>query len=162
MDGKELTITRVFNAKRDLVWKAFTNPEIFRQWWGPKEFITPVVKIDLKVGGEHFNCMQAPDGETFCSKGVYKEIDPPRKLVVTDSFADEEGNIVPATYHELGEGFPMEMLLKISFEEQDNKTKITIKHSDVSNINESELNDMRQGWIESLDKLDECLSKCKI
>ena len=159
MARKELTITHIFNTPREVVWKAWTDPEEFTKWWGPKEFTTPIIKIDLKMGGNHFNCMQAPDGEKFCSIGTYQEIDPPNKLVVTDSFADEDGNIVPSTYYGLGEGFPMEMLLKVYFEEQDGKTKLTLRHSNIDNISESDLNDMRQGWIESLEKLDEYLNK---
>lgn len=159
MAGEELIITRFFDAKRELLWKAFTDPELFKQWWGPKEFTTPLVKMDLKVGGEHFNCMQAPDGEFFCSKGIYQEINPPELLIVTDSFTDEEGNVVPATYYGLGEGFPMEMLLKIKLEEQGGKTKLTIRHSDIGNLSETELIDMRRGWMESLDKLEEYLAK---
>ena len=158
-DEKELKIKRTINAPRELVWKAWTDPEKFKKWWGPKEFTTPIVRIDLKVGGEHFNCMQAPDGEKFCGKGVYQEIDPPKKLVVTDSFADEDGNVVPATYFGLDEGFPMEMLQEITLEEEDGKTKLTLKHSDISNISEADKNDMRQGWMETLDKLDAYLSK---
>ena len=159
MAGKELIITRIFNSPREEVWKAWTVPEIFKRWWGPKGFTTPIVKIDLKVGGEHFNCMQAPDGEKTCGLGIYKEINPPRKLVVTDSFADEEGNVVPATYYGLDEGFPMEMLQKILFEEEDGYTKIIVKHSDISNLSEKDLENMKQGWDETLDKLEEYLSK---
>jgi uncharacterized protein YndB with AHSA1/START domain len=156
---EELTITHIFNASLDVVWRAWTDPEIFKRWWGPKEFTTPIVKIDLKVGGKHFNCMQAPDGENFCSIGTYQEIKPEEKLVVTDSFADENGQIVPSTYYGLGEGFPMEMLLKIYFQEKEGKTELTLRHSNIENISESDLNDMRQGWIESLEKLDEYLQE---
>ena len=157
--GKELIITRIFDAPRELVWKAWTDPDVFMQWWGPRGFTAPVSEIDLHVGGEYFNCMRSPDGQDFCSKGVYREIVEPELLVMTDSFADKAGNIVPATEYGVGKGFPMEMRIKVNFEEQNGGTKLTIKHSDVQNISKTALGDMQQGWNESLDKLAEYFSK---
>ena len=158
-DKKELILTRDFDAPRETVWKAWTDPDIFMQWWGPRDFSTSVSKIDLNVGGEYFNCMRAPDGQDFCSKGVYNEIVEPKRLVMTDSFADTEGNIVSATYYGMGAEFPMEMQIMVTFEEQNGKTKLIVKHSDVKNISETELKDMQQGWNESLDKLADLLAK---
>ncbi|MGZ7047256.1 MAG: SRPBCC family protein [Methanobacterium sp.] len=158
-DKQELFIERKFNAPRDLVWKAWTDPDIFVQWWGPKDFTTPVARMDLRVGGEYFSCMRSPDGQDFCSKGVYREIVPSKRLVMTDSFADKEGNKVSATHYGLGEDFPMEMQIKVTLEEEGDKTKLTLKHSDVTNLSEAELSDMKQGWNESLDKLAEYLAK---
>ena len=158
-DEKELTITHDFDAPREVVWKAWTDPDMFMQWWGPKEFTTPVSKIDLRVEGEYFNCMRSPDGQDFCSNGVYREIVEPERLVMTDSFADKEGNTVPATHYGMGADFPMEMQIRVTFEEEGNKTKLTLNHSDVTNLSETELSDMRQGWNESLDKLAELLAK---
>ena len=158
-DEKELTITRDFDAPREVVWKAWTDPDMFMQWWGPRGFITPVSKIDLQVGGEYFSCMRSPEGQDFCNKGVFREIVEPERLVMTDSFADKEGNTVAPTYHGLSSNFPMEMQIVVTFEEQSDKTKLIVKHSDVTNISETELNDMQQGWNESLDKLAELLVK---
>lgn len=158
-DEKELTITRDFDAPREVVWKAWTDQDMFMQWWGPKDFTAPVSKIDLRVGGEYFNCMRSPDGQDFCSKGVYREIVEPERLVTTDSFADKEGNRVSATYYGLSSDFPMEMQIMVTFEEQNGKTKLIVKHSDISKLSETELNDMQQGWKESFDKLAELLAK---
>ena len=161
-DEKELTITRTFDAPREVVWKAWTDTDMFMQWWGPKDFTAPVSKIDLRVGGEYFSCMRAPDGQDFCSKGVYREIIEQKLLVMTDSFADKEGNKVSATHYGMSSSFPMEMQIMVKFEEEGDKTKFTLKHSDVKNLSETELNDMTQGWNESLDKLAEYLAKVKI
>jgi uncharacterized protein YndB with AHSA1/START domain len=78
---------------------------------------------------------------------------------MTDSFADTEGNIVPASYYGLGPDFPMEMKITLTFKEQEGKTTLTLKHSDVKSLNETDLNDMRQGWNESFDKLADVLAK---
>jgi len=83
----EITITRIFDAPRELVFKAWTDPDLVRQWWGPKGFTSPVARIDLRVGGEYFNCMRSPEGKDYWSKGVFREIVAPARLVMTDSFA---------------------------------------------------------------------------
>ena len=72
----ELLITRVFDAPREFVWKAWTDPERFMRWWGPKNFTSPVSKIELRVGGTYLKCMRSPEGRDFWSTGVYREIVP--------------------------------------------------------------------------------------
>jgi uncharacterized protein YndB with AHSA1/START domain len=75
-DNKELIITRIFDAPRELVWKAWTEPEQLMRWWGPKSFTSPVCKIDLRVGGVYLYCMRSPEGQDYWNTGVYKEIIP--------------------------------------------------------------------------------------
>src|SRR4030067_2100135 len=99
IEGRTLTITRIFNAPRERVWKAWTDPELVKKWWGPKIFTAPHIAIDLRVGGKYLYCMKSETGEEAWKKsnwstGIYKEIKPRGKLVMTDSFADEHGNIV--------------------------------------------------------------------
>lgn len=103
--------------------------------------------------------MRAPDGQGFCSKGVYREIVKHELLVMTDSFADKEGNTVPPTYYGMDADFPGEMLITVTFEERDNRTKLIVKHSNIKGLSEAGLNDMQQGWGESLDKLAELLAE---
>ncbi len=64
----ELVITRVLDAPRALVWKAWTEPERVKRWWRPKTFMSPTVKIDLRVGGEYLNCMRSSEARTFGAK----------------------------------------------------------------------------------------------
>lgn len=97
--GSELVLTRVFDAPRERVWKAWTQPEEVKRWWGPKGFTAPFVTIDFRVGGKYLYCMRAPDGKDYWSTGVYREIVPLEKIVATDSFADPEGNVVSATHY---------------------------------------------------------------
>jgi uncharacterized protein YndB with AHSA1/START domain len=94
-----LVITRVFDAPRELVWKAWTQPQRFVRWWGPKGFTVPFCKIDLHPGGVMHFCMRSPEGRDFWNKGVFREVVEPERIVSTDSFSDEEGNLVqPAHY----------------------------------------------------------------
>src|SRR5439155_11047053 len=98
--GEALVIERIFGAPRELVWKAWTEPERMMRWWGPRGFTSPVCEVDFRVGGKIFAAMQSPDfneGRPIWSTGVYKEIVPLQRLVTTDSFADENGNVVPAS-----------------------------------------------------------------
>lgn len=157
----ELTITRVFDAPRELVWKAWTEPERVKRWWGPKGFTSPVIKIDLRVGGEYLSCMRSPEGQDFWSKGIFREIVAPERLVMTDSFADKEGNTVPASYYGMSGDWPLEMLVTVMFEEQEGKTKLTLKHSGIEGISDTDRDNMKQGWSQSFDKLAEYQEKEK-
>jgi uncharacterized protein YndB with AHSA1/START domain len=150
-DTKDLIITRLFDAPRELVWKAWTQPERVMQWWGPKGFTTPVSRIDLRVGGEYLSCMRSPDGKDFWGKGFFREIVAPSQLVMTDSFADEKGNIVPASYYGMSKDFPREMLITVILEDIEGKTRLTLRHTGMPPGPDSE--GARQGWSESFDKL---------
>jgi uncharacterized protein YndB with AHSA1/START domain len=127
----ELVITRVFDAPRELVWKAWTDPQRFKRWWGPKNFTAPVCKIDLQVVGAYLYCMRSPEGQDYWSTGVYREIVPPERIVCTDSFADEKGNLVPASHYGMGGDWPSELLVTVTFEEQEGKTKFTLRHAGI-------------------------------
>jgi uncharacterized protein YndB with AHSA1/START domain len=151
-----LTITRTFNVPRDHVFRAWTDPEVLKRWWGPKGFTCPYSMIDLRPGGKYLHCMRGPDGKDYWSTGVYKEITIPDRIVATDSFADENGKIVPATQYGMSADIPVELGLTVSFEEHDGKTTMTLVHSGMPEGEAKELS--RSGWNESLDKLDALLS----
>jgi uncharacterized protein YndB with AHSA1/START domain len=70
----EFTISRVFDAPRDLVFKAFTDPEHMKHWWGPKGFTVIKSEMDLRVGGIYHYDLRGPDGSTMWGKFVYREI----------------------------------------------------------------------------------------
>jgi uncharacterized protein YndB with AHSA1/START domain len=154
---EEITITRMFDAPRELVWKAWTDPEHFKRWWGPKSFTTPVSKIDLRVGGKYLNCMRGPDGKDYWSTGIYREIVPMERIVVTDSFADEKGVVVPASHYGMEGDWPLELLVTVTFEEVGGRTKMTLRHAGVPAGKMREL--CETGWNESFDKLAEYLAK---
>jgi uncharacterized protein YndB with AHSA1/START domain len=97
--GQELVIERIFDAPRELAWRAWTDPERMKRWWAPKDFTAPHITIDLQVGGKYVFCMRGPDGNDFWSTGVYREIVPMERIVCTDCFADEKGIAVPATHY---------------------------------------------------------------
>ncbi len=154
---RELVITRVFDAPRELVFKAWTDPELFTQWWGPKDFTSPAAKMDVRVGGTYLACMRSPDGQDFWSTGTYREVSPPERLVFTDSFADAEGNVVPGSYYGMGDDFPIELLVTVTLEDLGGKTRLTLKHSGFPQGEPGEMAEL--GWNQSLDKLVDALKQ---
>jgi uncharacterized protein YndB with AHSA1/START domain len=153
---KKLTIIREFDAARELVWKAWTDPKKIMKWWGPKNFSSPSCKIDLKVNGKYLYCMRSPEGFDFWSTGTYKEIIPTKRIVFTDSFADKEGNVVPSTYYGM-EGFPLELQVTVTLEDYNGKTKMTLTHEGIPTGQMTNLTNA--GWNESFDKLAESLKE---
>ncbi len=152
-----LTITRVFDAPRGLVFQAWTRPERVKRWWGPKTFTTPVCEIDLRVGGVVRTCMRSPEGQDFWSQGVYREIVESERIVCTDSFADEQGNVVSPEHYGMSPEWPVEALITVDFTEQAGRTRLTLQHSPLPPGRERDL--CRQGWEESFDKLADYLAQ---
>lgn len=157
----ELRIERLFDAPRQLVWNAWTTPELIMQWWGPEYFTSPICKVDLRVGGKYLYCMRGPDGTDYWSGGTYKEIVPIEKLVCIDAFANEYGEKIDPTEIGFDPKFPKENVVTITFEEVGDKTKLTVLY-----VVESEevLEIMRkvqmpEGWETSLNKLARSLQK---
>jgi len=151
---KQLLITRTFDASREHVWKAWTDSEILMKWWGPKNFSCPFSDINFKVGSKYLNCMLSPDGKYFWSTGTYKEIVPLERIVCTDSFSDEKGNIVSATHYGMEE-MPLELEVTITFEEFEGGTKMSLSHIGIPMGKMEEMTKI--GWNESFDKLDKTL-----
>jgi uncharacterized protein YndB with AHSA1/START domain len=152
-----LVITRVFDAPRSLVFKAWTDPEHVVRWWGPKGFTTPFCKIDFRPGGVFHYCMRSPEGRDFWGKGIYREIVEPERIVFTDFFADKEGNPVPATHYGMSPDWPAEMLVSVTFGEHEDKTKATLQHVGIPSGTEGDSCEV--GWTESLERLAEHLAK---
>ena len=149
---ERMVVTRIFDAPRELVWKAWTDPNYVMQWWGPKGWTAPVCKIDFRVGGRFLCCMRGPDGTEGWNGGEYFEIVMHEKIVYSMYFADADGNkIDPAQY-----GIEHEALDDahdvVTFEEfGDGQTKVTLigNESMESAKNSGQL----EGWNQTLDKV---------
>jgi len=150
----EVVIQRVFSLPVSKVWQALTEPEEFKKWWGPKGFTCPSSKMEARVGGRYLSCMRAEDGKEYWSTGVIKEFVPEKKLVVTDSFSDEKGNITSASEYGLPGDWPKELLITFELEEADGATKLNLQHEGIP----PEMHDeCVKGWNESFDKLEETI-----
>ena len=149
--NQDLFIIRIFEAPRERMWKAWTHPDLMKRWWGPKGFTSPYCKIDFRVGGKFLNCIRSPEGKEYWSTGVYREIVPLERIVCTDSFADEKGNVVPATQYGMSADIHLEMLVTVTFEEHEGKTTLTLQHVGIPAG--AERDGACLGWNQSLDKL---------
>jgi uncharacterized protein YndB with AHSA1/START domain len=148
----ELVIHRVFSLPVRKVWQALTNAEQFKKWWGPKDFSCPSCKMEAKLGGRYLSCMRGPDGKEYWSTGVVREFIPEKRLVVTDSFSDEKGNIKSASDYGMPGDWPKELLITFELEEADGATKLRLKHEGIPDEMHDEC---VKGWNESFDKLEE-------
>lgn len=163
--GEGIKIERVFNAPKELVWKAWTDEELAKKWWGPEGFSAPSIKMDLRVGGKYVFAMHGPAGSEWdkdmYSAGVYKEIVQFEKLVVTDYFSDENGNKIKPSEEGQDVNFPDEMTVTVLFEEVENgKTKLTIhypKPETEAQFQAMLKSGMKEGWSSSLNKLETSL-----
>jgi uncharacterized protein YndB with AHSA1/START domain len=153
--NSELFITRIFDAPRGRVWKAWTEPDLMKRWWGPKGFTSPYCEIDFRIGGKFLSSMRSPEDKEYWSTGVYREIIPLERIVCTNSFADEKGNVVPATHYGMSADFALEMLVTVTFDEDDGKTTLTLQHVGIPAG--AERDGAYVGWNQSLDKLAEVL-----
>jgi len=151
----ELVITRIFDAPRELVWRAWSQPEHFMRWWGPKNFTSPLCKIDFREGGKFLFCMQTREGKRYYDTGVYNKIVRLEKIIYTDCFADETGEKVPPSFYDMPGDSIIDFKVTITFEEEYGKTKITIRHAGFPAFTMRD--DSVIGWNESLDKLADSL-----
>jgi uncharacterized protein YndB with AHSA1/START domain len=151
---EEIVISRAFDAPLKLVWEAWSVPERFMRWWGPKGFTSPSCRIDFREGGKYLNCMRSPDGRDYWGTGIYYKIEPMKEIVFSDSFSDENGNVVPAASYGMKGDWPLELLVTLSFEERGGKTGMVLRHHGVPPEVREEC---ETGWAESFDKLAEIL-----
>lgn len=152
-----LVIVRTFEAPRGLVFKAWTEPERVMRWWGPKGFTSPFCTIDLRPGGAYRNCMRSPQGRDFWSQGVYHEIVEPKRIVCSDCFGDENGNVVSPEDYGMSADWPVEARIELTFDDYEGKTRLTLEHSPIKPGPERDM--CEQGWNECLDKLADYLAE---
>jgi uncharacterized protein YndB with AHSA1/START domain len=140
-----LVITRVFDAPRELVFKAWIEPQHLVHWMGPRGFTSTVEHSDLRTGGAYRIHMLGPDGEVHWTQGSFREIAEPERLVMAGSWADAQGNPTSP-----------ETLLTITFEEYEGKTRLTLHQALFESSTARDGH--RGGWNSSLDRLAEYLT----
>ena len=142
MEG-ELEIVRVFDAPRDLVYAAWTEPDHMTKWWGPGVFTNHSCKLDVRPGGAWQIVMRSPDGTDFKCEGIYSEVVKPERLVFTNDAVDQTGKL-------LLKGFT-----SVSFASEGNKTKLTLKTKVIGQVPFAPqmIQGMEPGWMQSFDSL---------
>ena len=158
---KPFVLTRVFDASRDLVFKAWTERERMNQWSGPKGVAISHSTFDLRPGGMLHYCVKTPDGHKMWGKWAIREVVTPQRLVFVTSFSDAAGGL---TRHPMSATWPLEMLSTVTFDEKDGKTLLTIEWlplnpTEVERTTFDEGHEsMKMGWTGMLDKLADYLA----
>jgi uncharacterized protein YndB with AHSA1/START domain len=127
---QDIVVIRFFDAPVELVWKAWTDPELVMLWWGPTNYTSPLCKIDFREGGKYLFCMRAPKeqgGQDYYNTGVYTKIIPLERLEFTQSLCDKDGNLIDPVEIGMPSDFPRTVNFEIDFIEKDAQTKLTIK-----------------------------------
>ena len=142
---REIVMERVFNAPRELVFKAHTDPNLIAKWWGPRKYTTTVDKLELWVGGVWRFVQHDADGNEYAFNGVYREIVPPERLSYTFEFEGMPGHVLVET---------------LTFEDQGGKTRLTVTglYPSVEDRDGMLQSGMEEGANESYDQLDELLA----
>jgi uncharacterized protein YndB with AHSA1/START domain len=136
-DDRELVITRLIDAPRETLFKAWTQPDLLKQWFAPAPFTTPVVETDLRPGGSTLVVMRAPDGKEYPNRGIYLEVVPNRKLVFTDAYTDA-WTPSPKPF----------MTVTVTFDDEDGQTRYTARarHWTVEDRMAHEKMGFHEGW----------------
>jgi uncharacterized protein YndB with AHSA1/START domain len=155
---EDLVVKRIIDAPLEMVWKAWTDPEQVKRWWGPKYYTSPWCKIDLREGGRYIFCMRAPSdqgGQDSFTAGAYIQIVPMERLEFTQGLADSEGHPIDPAQMGMPPDFPRELRTVVAFKAKGDMTELTITEYDwpVSQMFVYSLAGMHQ----SIDKLSESL-----
>jgi uncharacterized protein YndB with AHSA1/START domain len=147
---RTVVLTRSFSAPHHLVFDAWTKPALLARWYGARGWNLAVAEVDLRVGGAWRFVWDGPDGATMAAGGRYREIDPPARLVYTESFDDH--------------WYPGESLVSHDFAERDGTTTLTTTML----FDSRETRDlvvsspMARGLAEGFDRLDALLSRTRL
>lgn len=139
-EDHELVITRVFDAPRHRVFRAWIEPEQLLHWWGPKGTELSHVELDVRPGGKWRKCMRTPEGKEFWRWGIFRDVTPPERLVFT-YFSDD---VHASTDHE--------MVITVTFADLNGKTKLTLRQTELESAASRESH--QWGWGSSLERLE--------
>ena len=146
---KTVSITKVFDATRDLVWDAYTKPELLDQWWAPKPFASRTKVMEFREGGRRFYAMVSPDGQERWALQKYTSITPKTNFKLFNAFADEDENPqLPGSDWDL------------NFSEQDGTTTvhISIYNESLERLERMVEGGFREGTIGQLKNLEDLLA----
>ena len=147
---RELVLTRLINAPREKVYRAWTDPEILKKWFAPLPYTTPVAELDVRPGGANLIVMRGPDGKDMPNRGVYLEVVPNQRLVSTDAFT--------RAWEPSEKPF---MTLILTFENEGGKTRYTARarHWTVADREAHEKMGFHQGWGICTDQLEALVAR---
>lgn len=149
---QSVTLERTLDAPIDLVWQMWTDADHFAAWYGPTGATVPVIEMDVRIGGTRHFCieMQTPDGESrMWFVGEYRVIDPPTRLVYTESMSDPDGNRVSPEAMGMPGGHPEITEVTVELSDLDGRTRMVMTHAGIPADSPGAM-----GWNMALDKLE--------
>lgn len=149
-------IERRFDAPVELIWRMWTDPEAFAQWYGPPGARVRVVEMDVRVGGRRHLSMEmdTPNGlMQMWFAGEYLHVESPTRLVYTESMSNPDGNVLPAAQMGMAPDHPDTTEVTVELEPLGEHTRMTMTHAGVPSGSPGE-----HGWIAAFDKLETTLS----
>ena len=154
-------ISRTFDAPRELVFAAFTEPARMKEWWGPKGFKVIKQSIDLRPGGVYHYGLETPAGQQMWGKLIFREIVRPERLVLVTMFSDADAGV---TRHPLAPTWPLETLSTHTFTDVGDKTRLDLRWEPI-NASAQEITTfntahagMEGGWKGTMDQLADYLT----
>jgi len=158
MSKNEIKLVRTFNAPREMVFQAWTDPKYIMQWWGPEGFSCPYATVDLKVGGK-FQFAMSGMGIEHWVVGEYREIVKPSKIVSAMYFADKNGNKISPlqVFGPQAAEFPYETIDVVTFEQVGEQTRLTVVRNHPEDV-AKKFGEI-EGWNSSLNKFEKLVSK---
>jgi len=149
-DDRELSITRLIHAPREKLFRAWTEPELLKQWFCPRPWGVSRVENDVRSGGNCLIVMKSPEGQEFPNPGVYLEIIPGRKIVFTDAFT--------RAWEPSEKPF---MVGIVTFDDEDGKTRYTarVRHWTAADCEQHAKRGFHEGWNKATDQLEELVAK---
>ncbi|MEA2760570.1 MAG: hypothetical protein QOH65_3326 [Methylobacteriaceae bacterium] len=147
---RELVLTRIIDAPPHKVYRAWTEPELLKQWFAPAPFTTPVAELEVKPGGANLIVMRSADGTEFPNRGVYLEVVPNERLVFTDAYTE--------AWQPSGKPF---MTVLLTFEDDAGRTRYTarVRHWTAEDRETHENMGFHQGWGQCADQLAALVTK---
>ena len=138
-NSRELVITRLLDAPRELVFDAWTQAEHIAHWWGPRDFVVPYSKMDARPGGAYRACIRSPEGADYWMRGEFRDVDPPARLVFTWAWEDDDAK--PGH----------ETLVTLTFESVNGRTLMTFHQAVFESVEDRDSHE--GGWSECFDRL---------
>lgn len=149
---QDILITRIFDAPRELVFKAWTDPYHLARWHAPTGCAIQFRKLEIRTGGSFHSCIRTPDGHNCWCTGIYHEVTPPQRLVYTLAISDEQGRALSATQAGMDPAWPRETTVTVTFADVGGKTKLTL-HQTVSEML-AKRTGAHPSWLSMLDHLN--------
>ena len=150
VSDREIELKRTFNAPQDLVWRAWTEPELIAKWWGPQGFSTEVKQMDVRPGGVWHYCMRSEEWGDAWGRADYQEVEPQTRIVYVDAFSNEEGDAIPP-----------QATVTLTYEPDGDRTLVTsrTRYEQAEDLQQVLEMGMEQGFAETLDNLDALLAE---